>query len=958
MQSGESRPGFYTGDYKRSLVGGLYTQASPINVPEGYSPAMENVFLNDRYNLQTRYGMQALIESEFNVQGLYCFQTKFGVTLLVAKTGKSLKVYRITENEDKDTSASLFTNLLNVWSDEAASSFADFTPLNTDSRLRLIITTGTNTPVQLRFTERQVIVDDGNTTVISIADASEFVGATASNIKVFDDGVELTYTTDYIVNGGNQIVFTVPREGVFDIIHVGWQWFTEAIVTYGFNLSRTEPRFNTDVSDLSIPTPPEMLIGIEPVPGARNRLPIRLYKNGLRTGLQTYALNPDVETDYAYTGGSYRTSTNRQNMMPGITHVTFGDVNSTSTDISELSFIKAINIEPFNSGLTVSANGLRVFVDDVFANFATSNQNADFGRFWHGSSVNEWVNDSRASTNTEAINYVHFDATDSVGLRAADVVRVIRSAEPTAGAPRFIGTAINTGDTSLPYERVDRGNWWPAYGFAEHCEYAKGSFPRYCETHENRLVFAGFPLRPNLLVMSAVLDTTVRGDFYSDFQIREQEGLDTNSVVLDINTTSTSGITGLVSSAGVLFVFTSEETFIVSGGENGITPISKRVSKIAGVGAVNSNCFVEINDSVLFLARSGVYRLSQDFEQAGGWRVRKVTQPINDRQRSKANLESAWLTMLPNDDTLYLSYTDPTINAKVLAVWRQDAQFWTRFVDTFGVWNATLGAFADLNRNYLLMGMDAGRLVSYPYRLPIDQHTQDYIVPLVQPVTPQAVNNLGFRALPDVGIDDIASAGVTNFFKTRDDRVFVGDTGGPAAALYPKAIGDEIVVGYTAAGVLVSVDHDPLDGSFTLGDATETGYVYKCFVTTPTLFATSNNNSSFINSYKTVHFATFVFHTNGEYPNFKVNVKRVDTDPTQITEYVTYPEYDNSSATQFDKALHDAATELVRPMLKLVAHTGGIETPFHQFIVFSDSINSWELISYQAEVSQSSVRMR
>jgi hypothetical protein len=948
MVDANRAPGYFTSIYKAGFAGGLYTQASPLSVPEGYSPAMENVFLNRRNNIRTRFGTQELLASIPENSYLYVIRTKFNVTLLITKEGLDLNVYRITEVTDKELNCELLESFTNVWSEEAELSVPDFILLS-GAQPFVIITTGTNTPVQVRIAERQ-IVNRTPSAVLTLQNEVEFSSAVSSDIIVIRNGVILP-TSDYTFSG-NQIILGAALTGVFDILYIGWYWFTEAAASYGFQLAQTVSRFNTGPSDLSLAIPLDLLVGIRPVPLTEGALALYPYKNGLRAGSLNYLNPPVAENDFTYSGGSFRTTENSEKILPGISHVTFGAVNADETDISELTFVRGVNLNFFNGSDRLPATSFNVFVDDELSTFSLGAAAGDYGDAYNvfDAGFVEVVSD------TDLASYVMFQATANVGLTYGSVIRTLRrSAAPTSSNVSIIGSAANNNSNTLPYAVCTRGNPWPLYGIQEHADFRNGSFPSTVELHENRLVFSGFPGNSDRVVFSAVLDTTIVDDFYSDFQISEQEGLDVNAVVLDINTTDASGITAIKSASGTFFVFTMNAVYLVSGGERGITPSNKFVTQIAGVGAVNSRCVIVINNSVLFLSRSGIYGLAQSFDAAGGWRVQPISEPVNDRMQNPANSEVAWMTFLPNEDTLYVCVAEEgTEEANDLYLWKQDINSWSKFTDYTGFWRSSSGKFADLTQNYLLMAKQ-GRLISYPYKYPIDHITAAPNPLTFSDYSIREVQTLPFKTIPDVGVPDVGIVGLITVTKLNSTQVFIDSDDPTSSYIYPSTVGSDLVVVYNQDGRKSTVTYDVETGLVGEVDETDSiGYIYKCFAATPNLFVASDKPPSYLPSNKTVHTCYFVFHTNGEYRQFGVNLKKVDVDPTQVTPLNKFPSVDFDTVA-FDAVVLDAARQLVRPFWKIAMHPGGIED-FYQMIVLSDSVTEWELVSLQTTVSQSSVR--
>jgi hypothetical protein len=946
------RPGYSTGFYKPGFPGGLYTQVSPLAVPDGYSPSMENVYINRRNNIHTRNGTQEILPAVASNSHFYVLRTKFGVTLLIIKQGTTLEIYRFTEVTEHILKHELIESFENVWSMEALTAFPSFTVLNSD-RPRVVIATGTNAPVQLQFTERQVINMTASA-VLTIQNSAQF-SMTDGTIRVFRNGV-LLQPSEYSFNG-TQIILTSTLLGTFDILYIGWTWYTEAKLFYGFQLSQMQSRFNTGPSDLSVVTPAELILGIQTLRTDRTRLPIRLYKNGVRANEQVYANPPTTESDFTYSGGSFRTANNTSRVLPGITHVTFGAVNPTETDVSELTFIRGVSVFGFNGSDPLPASSYTVFVDENISAFAPgATLSTEYGSSYNGATTENMINQSVVTSDVTPIDYVLFTATESVGLRTGAVARVIRSSYlPLNNAASFIGNgALSTG--GLPFTRAQRGQWWPVYGLSEHANFLNSSFPKYVETHENRLVFAGFPLNPTRIVLSSVLDTTVVGDFYTDFQVAEQEGLDVNAVIIDINSIDAGGITAIRSISGVLFAFTLNSVYLITGGDANLTPTRKFVTQVAGVGAVNASCVVAINNSLIFLSRSGIYFLSQSFDAAGGWRVSLLSEPVNDQLKNSNNISVAWMTFLPNEDTVYVAVAgEGSTTADTLLLWKQDVNAWTKFTDYTGCWHSSAGKFLDLSDNYIIMVKD-GRLVSYPFAYPIDQVSVVDTLKVTDLMFRQ-MQEMPFRSIPDVGVNDVGSAVDTQVTKFNSKQLFIESDDPDNAFVYPTTIGTTLVVVYDTDHVRIPTEFDILTD--TINPVPEAGqvfgYVYKCFVTTPTLFASSDRPQSFLPSVKTIHQVIFVFHTNGDYKNFGVSVKKIDTDPTQVTPINSVPETDGAPDIATDWSLFDAARKLVRPTWKLVVHPGGIED-FHQFIIMADSITEWELIALQSVVSQSGTR--
>lgn len=715
------------------LSGGLNVTSGSLQIPQGDSPSLKNVWVNDAGNWQTRNGTQHLAELTDSSTVGFCgmsYKTKAGYDLAVIKDKTSLKIYELkaTEQDIVDSFTLLMTKA-NVWPNIAANIRFDYVVTN-EPNSRIVFTTGISTPVQLQFVETSQTLTSGAQINDFTIDNTSLEFATTATILVWVNGVVTPITSTVYSGGTLTVTFTTPlAAGTYfvDFAFITWQWWAEAALFEGRYLYQPQTRFSADINDLSIAIPTDLLRTFDALgKGEFNLIP---YDGSAHNDYYTFKSDyiPTLVSEFSFSQGITYDPADSKAIVPGISHITFGVLPSGPAE--EVHFIKA---EPllFNGGTGIDGDNLLVLVDEVVATqntngaaasgtwgdtFYLRNKTSPIANFYGQTSV-------ETTTNTKA-GYITFDATTTIGLPFSALVKLINKNDNG-----FAGSAATTDYTSDTVYR--EGGLYPAYGLYEWADYALGSFPRTIELFQGRLVFGGFPNKPLQVVFSNTFDSSVPGVFFNNFSVATEnlESTDAVSVFLS-SVENDAAITSIISFSNSLFAFTRNKTIRLFGGNSGVTPTNITSSVVASVGALNFACAVLVDNSVIYLSSNGLYQLAPSI-QVGDFTVRPASAKVTSLLKNVNNANVAWIAHNRNENDLYVAVTDDDSSLVAnrfyhLSLFREA---WSEFSMFYGKWNTSFGFTVNANQTFLLFSTPresnsigtAFDVIAFPYFYPMD----------------------------------------------------------------------------------------------------------------------------------------------------------------------------------------------------------------------------------------------
>ena len=731
-----------------NLAGGLNTVSGDLALPQGDSPTVINCEISDAGHPKTRDGSKSHIDitNVSNVAGTVSadYTSKGGKNLLLVKVLDFLLIYELQTSEEKDvTTFRLLLTKLNVWSSAASGIKPDYVVTNEEDD-RIIFTSGINAPVQVKFVEfNNVLTEASAFTTITIAGNAKFARASATNLILWLDNTIVTPSNISYVSGTQTLTLTIPSQpaGTYavTVIQITWQWFCQGIMLNGNQVYQSVTRFNATIADQTVAIPIDLLRNINEI-GTDKRWPILVYKSSDRGDYYTLQADraPTVWDAYTYSNGVvFVSSITNDEVVPGISHITFGAVRNEAPtenidDPQEVHIIRGIVLDFDDDATDYVHTDVTVIVDSNTASRVTSasigSDTSVFGESFIGrvnpvGAGTSWFSGTSIAGASSNFKVVTFDASVQVGVPSSTVIEIIYTKVPTG----FIGTAaVSTVDQAAP----DDGFPVPAFGIQEHSSYVAGSFPRTVALYQGRLVFGGFPADPLRIITSEVVGTSPTLANFVNYSIFWENLEQTDPVLTRISTDQNNAfVSAMDVLIGNLFVFTTQKAFRLSGGSSVLSPTNVLVNTVSDVGCVNAQSIIGVENSLVFLSLAGVYRLAPSLE-IGDFNVSLLSRKVNTQMKSRRNISVAWLTFDRINNRLYVGVTNlsSAVVATELYVFSFTRQAWFQYSAFYGYWYCSSSTFIDLGFPYLVFTMPWSAtatsgdisLVTHPYFFPID----------------------------------------------------------------------------------------------------------------------------------------------------------------------------------------------------------------------------------------------
>lgn len=623
-----------------SSFGGLNTMASPLNMPYTDSPELVNVDTTLGGNVKKRPGTRLIGELEVSSDGtsLTSVTTNSGLDFMVMKVGTSLYVYEVIDDQMYNR-----MQFHNVWNQDAEPSRPSIVATG-EAEQRLLLFTGRNAPVQLKFVENATQVHTSATSVVVDEPLKRFVHATPGadfrcyiNNTIVDDASKFNYSNEQLTLSG---VSLEPGDVVI-FVYVCWQWWAEAEIYDADRFYNSANRFNVDRSDLHVPVPERLRDDAELDTYGLYRIYAAYGSDGGVSNYFTRLDNPfwySPETSrpgwYTTTNGTASTGDERDKPLVGSNFVTFGGLYTQANNPGL--YDAEGNFETFavhllrprkmllNNGRGIPLQHLLVQYSD-YENETTLNQvyNVQDTADKYGYILfdgNNWVDpipfqsqlsptvgttpnleheipEALEATFTGYATHIMFDRGQQRGLPLQSVVRLINK------ETRHIGSAASA--SLNPYYS---GAFVPVYGLGRFADYDSGYFPTAAGIYQNRLVLGGIPTAPMKLVFSSISDYTYPGERYAGFFIDAYTDTVSDAFDFDLKGTAADRIVALLPHAGSLFALTTEACHRIFA--NGPIQQASVVTQFVGsVGALNNQCYVNPVDQAIFLSEEGVYRI-------------------------------------------------------------------------------------------------------------------------------------------------------------------------------------------------------------------------------------------------------------------------------------------------------------------------------------------------------------
>jgi hypothetical protein len=670
---------------------GLNTTSNPMTIPYEDSPVFTNVIVSDRGGVERRKGTQVLYEPTNSRGGVVIpVATSYGYNYLLTKDGTGINVLEINGN-----TAVPVISKSGVWSAAAIDVKPSFVTLAEPGVTRVLLCTGVNAPIQVRFDEfRAGFTLGSSSNTVTITDGARLKPHQLSNMKVYVDGVARTATT-FTTNATNTVSFVLSGAAltagphIIDVISITWQWWAEAEYYYGDRFFDTVNRAHAKATDVHVAIPENLRDGMDPLlPTYPFLYPIDvLYWTG---SAQAYAtpitnLRPATAYQYTFSDGSQRLDVNAPANFAK-SFVTFGVVDSAKATTIESMYLLRRRKLKFRGGANgIVANNIHVSVDGVQTTQRDTvlGTNGDYFLFSSGTSFTPVT-----VASNPVVDYISFAGGNPLGLPSDAVVRL------TNREAIYAGSGCNNANNVY----VD-GGWVPAYGLGYYADYGAFSFPRVVEVYQQRLVFSGFPHNPLSVVMSAVSDSRTPGEFYAFFQQDAFTDQSTDPLDFVVNSTAADDfVTALAEHQGSLFVGTSLATYRAAA--TGRTPIEASnvyVSTVSNTGPLNADCVAKTETTVLFLTRKGLYAIQNGStsQEATEYTLEEISTPIHDLFKAQPTyLERiAWCKYNVIDDAVYIGLASSKSTQVATRLFRFGVfrASWSEYT-TVGGWNTYGGS--------------------------------------------------------------------------------------------------------------------------------------------------------------------------------------------------------------------------------------------------------------------------
>lgn len=693
--------------------GGLNTMSSVVNIPATDSPNLLNVTIDENGDIGKRLGSTLLqSDSVTNAEGsiVISFSLRSGKDLILAKQNTDIKIFEYYNS----TFRTVMTKS-NVWSAAGGAVKPDFIATS-EVEPRVIMTTGVNVPVQLTFVET-ITTFSGNSSFTQFSD-TRYEFATSSNCGVWLDDTHYSSATVSYSAGVVTVDFgsTIPTGSyILNVVYISWQWWAEAIKLTGDQVYSKTSKFHTTQDDQSIAIPTTILRDIKEFSYAD--YPIIVLTSSDYNDVYTYKTNrkPSAETEYNFSIGGRYDSTDNDEVVPGISHVTFGAIKASTPPSDPVHFIRGYELK-FNGESGEAADNLIVLVDDV--TYAFNGTGAASGTQTSNPTyqLRESLTFRSATTSASSTfaDFITFDSTSTIGAASTAFIEII-STRPIANND-YVGSAATSN-----YNRLTPrdGALTPAYGLGIFANYATGSFPRSITLYQGRLVFAGFPNQPMTVLISNTFDSVRAGTFFNNYQIalEDQQAGDPVDVLL------TSQLDDLLLACeefqNQLFVWSRDRMFRIHGGTAGaITPTNLLVNTVAVTGVLNAQSVVKVDTTVFFLSSGGVFDITATIEAGdftAGERSIKIRNLVSGPLVPN-NSSVSWMEYDPSAKVVYLAVSDDVQSLVATNIYAYDLlrASWTKWLNQSGAFFSLDGTVVRVTSNEVVLVLAQTPFVSYP----------------------------------------------------------------------------------------------------------------------------------------------------------------------------------------------------------------------------------------------------
>lgn len=727
--------------------GGLNTTATNLNCPYEDSPDLLNVDIDVSGRVTKRRGTKTLanfVRTASKGYALIPFTTPLNYSFVLEKDGTDLLIQYI--NND------VVTNVItksNVWDADAV----DIKPswaVSSELIPKIFLATGVDSMVRVSIIEVQYVADGTEGGSLDFSSTLMTNAATANTVIFKNRELDTSGT----LSGTTLTIAGITNGDVYDAVYITWQWCAEAYSYLGEDFYDVESRFNSVITEQTVPIPRNIRWGATGI----DDYPIRAYTESRYSSPYTFDITrtPATVNEYSFSNGARYTAGEGETQATPF-FITFGDVSAMGGDVDSVHFARFRNLDlVLNNSALFTSSTLRVFVNDA--------QQGIFGGAG-GDPVRVYLTARLSDQDTaSAGNWLSFTAADEIGVPPQASVKVV-------SLIRKIGSAA-VNDVAITPDIFGDGYAYPIYGLGLYENVATGSFARNVQIFQGRMFISGFLAQPLRVAVSELYNTS-GFDNYQVIQLRENETVPLTTDPFDFTLSSTADdfINGLIGWQNSLFIFTRRAVFRLGGGDNGINSTSQRVSRISQSGLVNSYSLAITDKSILYLSDFGVYDLfntieSEDYQ--AGERSIKIRQAfgvtISPQFRTLP-----WMSYDSVQQKVYLGYPSEAsdVVCTELFVYNVYRDAWTKYSTIGGFWSMYGTEYIDgtIGTNFMLI---VGQGITGGVNVP----------------TNTVLLRTEFERYADF-VDTFVSDGVTTVFTATHDFLLVSADLNPETGLFP-----------------------------------------------------------------------------------------------------------------------------------------------------------------------------
>lgn len=605
--------------------GGLNSVSSPLTMPYSDSPGLTNIDINVAGTLYKRKGTYYVgkVDTTNKKATFFPVTTGLGLSFVAVKDGTDIKLYEV-----EDDAINLIMTKADVFSDAAASVKASIVSTGEDEQ-RLIIATGTNTIVQLRFVEQSTQVSAGSPVAATLSDTlGRFANASATNTLCYDgttrfSSTGISYATSTLTLPSHTYTNTTASA-----VFVCWQWWAEADLKFGSRYYDHVARNHADAGDIHVAIPTTLIDDLEYDTSVATSY--RLYAGSDargQAGWDTMAARPTTSSEYCLTNGQgWDTSDTNDRPIPAPYFISYGAIEGTGSDDPTTVHMVVARRLGFNGGAGITGANLLVrYGDYITRTSMTQNTGGAAAHDYEYTLHNEGSWDDTGGTvipvpiasTASAATHIMFRGGTYKGVPPTAVVELINVSTP------YIGSNA-TGTVSKYLD----GGVEPIYGLWRYADFNRGFFPSFVLLYRSRLVFGGMVGNSLRVVFSAISDEEMPGSRYTGFTV-DAFTANTTPAAFDyiLDGPASDYCVGGGEYAGSLFIMTREACWRLVARET-LSANSLVVERVGSVGAVNKAAIGRPVDRFMFLSNDGVYEIVPSEGLDDRYHLNEVSQKI------------------------------------------------------------------------------------------------------------------------------------------------------------------------------------------------------------------------------------------------------------------------------------------------------------------------------------------